>query len=148
MGKRIRVRPRVESEILIAVRRRCALCFGLDGDLRRKNGQIAHIDRNALNDAEENLAWLCLPHHSEYDSRSRQQKGILPDELRIYRASLIAHMASDTVQLSATPSPRVKRAPRRAPQHRIGLELYDRRIAIYRACREYLNEIVREADLP
>lgn len=58
-GRRRRVRPKVESEVLVESRRRCALCSGLDQDARCKSGQIAHVDRDSRNDAKDNLAYLC-----------------------------------------------------------------------------------------
>ena len=76
------------SELLVASRRRCALCFGLLADTQPRSGQIAHVDRNAANSTFENLAWLCLVHHDEYDTKRSQSKGFTPDELRRYRAEL------------------------------------------------------------
>jgi hypothetical protein len=67
--------------ILVESRRRCALCFHLDDDLSVKDGQLAHIDRNRDNDAEDNLVFLCLVHHNQYDTRPSQSKGWLPAEL-------------------------------------------------------------------
>ena len=77
-----------ETDLLVASRRRCSLCFGLTGDHSPKAGQIAHVDRDASNSTFENLAWLCLPHHDEYDSRRSQSKGFTPGELRRYRDEL------------------------------------------------------------
>ena len=82
----------VETEVLLRSRRRCALCFGLRHDLAEKRGQIAHIDRNSANSALENLAFLCLPHHDEYDSRNSQSKSYAPNELRRYRDALYAYI--------------------------------------------------------
>jgi hypothetical protein len=70
-----------EVNILVESRRRCALCFHLDGDLTVKDGQIAHIDRNRGNNAEANLAFLCLVHHNQYDTKPSQSKGWRPAEL-------------------------------------------------------------------
>ena len=67
--------------ILVESRRRCALCFHLDGDLSMKDGQLAHIDRNRANDAEDNLVFLCLVHHNQYDTKPSQSKAWLPAEL-------------------------------------------------------------------
>lgn len=78
----------VETAVLTLSRRRCALCFGLHGDSEPKRGQVAHIDRNAENNAIKNLAFLCLPHHDEYDSTTRQSKGLTEPELRQYRQEL------------------------------------------------------------
>jgi Rieske Fe-S protein len=80
------------TAVLIASRRRCALCYGLDGDTTEKEGQIAHVDRDASNVAEGNAAWLCTKHHSRYDARSQQTKGHTPKELVAYRGMLYEHM--------------------------------------------------------
>src|SRR5271169_6443570 len=70
-----------QVEILVESRRRCALCFHLDDDLSVKDGQLAHIDRNRANDAEDNIVFLCLAHHNQYDSKPSQAKGWRPAEL-------------------------------------------------------------------
>jgi hypothetical protein len=57
------------------------MCFHLHGDLSVKAGQLAHIDRDPSNDAEANLAFLCLRHHDEYDTKPRQSKRWQPAEL-------------------------------------------------------------------
>lgn len=77
-----------EQEVLEKSGRRCCLCFGLDGDLRCKRGQIAHLDRNKHNNAAENLAFLCLPHHDQYDTSTSQSKGWTIKEAKRYRARL------------------------------------------------------------
>jgi len=64
------------------------LCFGLDRNKDVVSGQIAHLDRNPHNNDPENLIWLCLEHHDQYDSRTSQSKGLSKDELRHYRAKL------------------------------------------------------------
>jgi hypothetical protein len=78
----------VQEEILIRSARRCALCFGLDGKLDRVRGQLAHVDRNQGNSRPDNLAYLCLSHHDEYDSRTSQSKNFTERELRAYRDRL------------------------------------------------------------
>jgi hypothetical protein len=77
-----------ETNVITKSGRRCCFCFALDGDPTEKHGQIAHLDRNPENDAEDNLAWLCLMHHALYDSTSRQHKGYTPLEAKQYRAEL------------------------------------------------------------
>jgi len=64
------------------------MCFGLRRDTSLKIGQIAHLDRNSSNNDPENLAFLCLEHHSEYDSRSYQAKGYTIPEVKRYRSEL------------------------------------------------------------
>lgn len=145
--RRRRVRPHVESEVLVESRRRCALCYGLDGDVRRKQGQIAHVDRDPSNSAKPNLAWLCLEHHNEYDTRPSQGKRLTPAELIQFRDQLVkAVAAGEIVVADVNAAPSRSRGRQRA-YRRISLEVYDRRIVIYRACRDYLNAIVREADI-
>ncbi len=72
----------IEAQVLTESRRRCCLCFHLknttDANLQ---GQIAHIDRNRTNHQESNLAYLCLPHHDVYDSKTSQSKRLSPAEL-------------------------------------------------------------------
>src|SRR6266851_5842796 len=97
MAKRRRFASDVEANVLTSSRRRCALCYGLEGDALEKEGQIAHLDRDPSNAAEDNALWLCTKHHSRYDSRSRQTKGHTVDEVRIYRRMLYEYMASPLV---------------------------------------------------
>lgn len=78
----------IETQVLTESRRRCCLCFHLNGKTDVKSGQIAHIDRNRTNHAESNLAFLCLEHHNEYDAKRIQSKGFTPSELRHAKRSL------------------------------------------------------------
>lgn len=75
----------IAAKVLSLSRRRCCLCFGLEWDFALKKGQIAHLDRNPLNNTLDNLAYLCLNHHDEYDSRPSQTKGLQEAEARQYR---------------------------------------------------------------
>jgi hypothetical protein len=80
-----------EAEVLRKSARRCMLCFHLNGDLREKHGQVAHLDRDPNNNAPENLAFMCLEHHSLYDSTTSQHKNYSITEIkhersRLYRA--------------------------------------------------------------
>jgi hypothetical protein len=84
MNKRKKIPKTTETAILIKSRRRCAICFGLKGDLSTKRGQIAHLDRNRANKAEDNLAFLCFDHHDEYDSKTSQSKGLTEREVKAY----------------------------------------------------------------
>jgi hypothetical protein len=85
---------RVETTLLAASRRRCCLCAYLRDDWDVKAGQIAHIDQDRTNNKLENLAWLCLEHHDEYDSRTSQSKNITDGELTHYRDKLVDDYAS------------------------------------------------------
>lgn len=77
-----------ETATLTKSARRCAACFGLNGDLEEKQGQIAHLDRDRTNDNETNLAFMCLPHHSNYDSTTSQHKNYTISEIRSHRTRL------------------------------------------------------------
>lgn len=82
------VNPKIQTNILTKSRRRCALCFGLEGNTSEKRGQIAHIDGNNQNNRENNLVFLCLNCHDKYDSTNSQSKGHLKDELLYYKNQL------------------------------------------------------------
>ena len=131
--------PSVVTELLVASRRRCALCYGLDGDTTEKEGQIAHVDRNRSNVIKENGAWLCTKHHSRYDARSRQTKGHTPEELLAYRGMLYEHMASPSAWPDAGTSP-----TRGAG---VSLEVFDRRVPVYRDTIEFLRVVIRGSEL-
>lgn len=83
------------TEILVRSRRRCCLCFGLKRDFDIKTGQIAHIDRNNGNPDFDNLAYLCLEHHDQYDSSRSQSKGFTKSELKYYRDELYKKVAGE-----------------------------------------------------
>lgn len=90
MAKRPNIPKATETAVLTKSRRRCCLCFHLDGDDSEKPGQIAHLNHDPANNDEENLAWLCLPHHDRYDSRTSQSKGLTIEEVKEARAALYA----------------------------------------------------------
>jgi hypothetical protein len=85
---RKRTDPEVESAVLAKSARRCALCFHLNGDLTEKIGQIAHLDRDRSNAAEDNLAFMCLPHHSLFDSKTKQHKNYTVHEVKAAQGKL------------------------------------------------------------
>jgi|LakMenEpi03Aug12_release.lakeMendotaPanAssembly.Ray.scaffolds.fasta_scaffold47867_2 tetratricopeptide (TPR) repeat protein len=64
----------------------------------RVDGQIAHIDRDNRNPELDNLVFLCLRHHDEYDSIPRQTKRLSPDEVRFYQKQL--HQVLGTIPVS------------------------------------------------
>lgn len=93
MAGRRRTPKSVETQVLLESGRRCCICFGLHDDYRRKKGQIAHVDHDPSNTILDNLAWLCLEHHDEYDSTTSQAKGITAYELKEYRLRLASYKA-------------------------------------------------------
>jgi DNA-binding MarR family transcriptional regulator len=53
-----------------------------------KAGQIAHPDGDRSNSTVDNLAFLCLVHHDQYDSRTSQSKNLTVEEVKTYRTEL------------------------------------------------------------
>lgn len=99
--KRVRVPPDVEASILAKYARRCALCFGVNADLGEKHGQIAHLDHDPANACEDNLAFLCQAHHSDFDSSTSQHKNYTPAEVMLYRDKLHAAIVQGEHQNSS-----------------------------------------------
>ena len=89
----------------------------LTGDLSEKKGQIAHLDRDPSNSDPDNLAFLCLEHHDEYDSRPSQSKGLTIEEVKRYRADLPAALArggaSESCTIVSSSQHGVRQFPRR-----------------------------------
>ena len=95
MALRTRIPPEVVADVLVTSRRRCCICFAVSGDAEEKKGQVAHLDRDASNNSRDNLIFLCLNHHDQYDTRTSQSKGFTVEEVGRYRAQLdrfIAHL--------------------------------------------------------
>ena len=88
MSGRIPTRTSTETDVLLASRRRCCLCVFLKNRDEERRGQIAHLNHDPSDPRFENLVWLCLEHHDEYDGKTSQSKGITPDEVRAYRDQL------------------------------------------------------------
>jgi hypothetical protein len=76
------------ATVLRQSRRRCCICFGLHRDDGVKKGQVAHLDQDPANNDFDNLAWLCLEHHDEYDSTTNQSKSLQLNEVKAYRSEL------------------------------------------------------------
>jgi hypothetical protein len=87
-SKRKHTPPNREAEVLDTCRRRCCVCFALNGDAEEKKGQIGHLDHNPSNNAPDNLVFLCMLHHDQYDSRTSQSKNLTEAEVRLYRKQL------------------------------------------------------------
>jgi len=74
--------------VMIQSRDRCALCCHWHGDLSNKSGQLAHIDRDRTNCAEANIAFLCQPHHDQYDTMPSQTRRVMPEVLATAKREL------------------------------------------------------------
>src|SRR5271155_4843846 len=97
------------TAVLVKSARRCPLCYHLQGDLTEKVGQIAHLDDDPTNGAEDNLAWICMPHHSQYDSTTSQHKNYTLAEVKELRLKLyeaIARGERGAVAVPMTPTAR------------------------------------------
>ena len=88
MPNRKSIPKEIETQVLVKSGRRCCICFGVNGDFTDKKGQIAHLDRDSSNTELANLAFLCLVHHDEYDTRRSQSKGLTIGEVKEYRTRL------------------------------------------------------------
>lgn len=106
MAKRKKLPSQTVADVITRCRRRCCICFGLDRDESEKRGQIAHLDHDASNNLPDNLAFLCLHHHDDYDSQRSQSKGLSIDEVKHYRAELLAFVAVNVdVSRATRPAP-------------------------------------------
>jgi hypothetical protein len=88
MAKRISIPQTIQDRVLIASARRCCICLFLRDQDEVRKGQIAHLNHDANDTRFENLVWLCFEHHDEYDSTTRQSKGLTLGEVREYRDHL------------------------------------------------------------
>ncbi len=132
--QRKKIEPQVETQILVECRRRCCLCVFLDGNTNAKNGQIAHIDSNRANNKKQNLVWLCLEHHNQYDSRTSQSKNITASEIKHYRDNLIGVVQKQDLQIafpSTNGSPSQNKIEYNSSGYLVGsiFEAYDREVA-------------------
>lgn len=101
MGDRPKIPQHVETEILTKSRRKCCLCVFLVRNDEQQAGQIAHLDQDRTNNDPDNLAWLCLPHHDAYDSKTSQSKGLTFYEVKHYRDKLYEVVIKQEAQLVA-----------------------------------------------
>ena len=92
---RERIPTEISTSVLVKSRRRCSLCTALNRDYEIKTGQIAHLNHNASDNRSENLVFLCLQHHDQYDSGTSQSKGLMRQELVEYRNALHQWVESD-----------------------------------------------------
>jgi hypothetical protein len=125
----------LETSVLVKCKRRCALCFGLNYDTEEKRGQVAHIE-DGENIDEKNAAFLCTVHHDLYDSTSRQTKGYTPGELRSHQETLWAFVSTIKNETKDEMADR-----NRSPAAGVGLDVYDRRIPIYRTTRQFVRDV-------
>ncbi|MBS1701118.1 MAG: hypothetical protein JST12_05620 [Armatimonadetes bacterium] len=109
MANRKKTPTPTETSVLTKSARRCPVCFHLFGDLEVKHGQIAHLDKNPANFSEDNLAFMCLDHHSDFDSTTSQHKNFTRPEIvelrrRLYEAIAQKQHHSVKIETSAPPT--------------------------------------------
>jgi hypothetical protein len=131
--------------VLTKCRRRCAFCFYFNSDVEVKKGQVAHIDRNPENDAEDNLAYLCQPHHDEYDTIPSQTKGFQEGELKQAKQELEAWIQEYHKQIPISSSSSFERLDLQGPVKDISPAVYNLRLPVYMAFNRFASYIVREA---
>jgi hypothetical protein len=102
--RRKKIPSSVEQDVLFKSKRRCALCFHLLGKSSPQIGQIASLDVSAGNASEDNLVFLCLDHHAQYDSRWTRGKNFTVQEVRAARSKLYAAVKKEESQYSAESS--------------------------------------------
>lgn len=94
MSERANVNKSDEKQVLVASRRKCCLCYFLDGERNKRKGQIAHLNRNSTKSEISNLVYLCLDHHDDFDSRTSQSKGYVISEVEEYRNRLYQELGT------------------------------------------------------
>ncbi len=100
-GRR-KIPDEIVSEVLKRCRRQCCMCFGLKGAAEVCDGQIAHLDRDPSNNDIDNLAYLCLDCHKQYDLTSNRTLRYRPGEIQLYRDQLYRALGYDFVEWTLT----------------------------------------------
>lgn len=142
MADRKPIPDEIQTLVLTRSARRCALCFGLDGDLTEQRGQIAHLDHDPSNNVEDNLAYLCLDHHDLYDSRTSQSKGLKEAEVKTYRERLYRAVETGLSRVAALE--REAEAVRAAEHQRAGVTI-EHDVSIFQRADEILPEQLLDA---
>jgi hypothetical protein len=91
MAPRKTLSPKIASAVAVLSRRRCCLCLFLRQHDETVRGQIAHLNRDRNDHRFDNLVYLCLEHHDEYDSVTRQSKNLMEAEVRTWRRRLVQY---------------------------------------------------------
>jgi hypothetical protein len=144
-SRRVPLPPSVELEVVLRTRRRCPFCFGLQGDTRIQQGQIAHLDQDNTNVAQANLMFMCLTHHDQYDTKTRQSKGLSQAEAEAYQAELVEYLR---VQQSAgwmDASDNRSLARLKTPTRGVSLALHQARLPIYQAVMAFIAAVTTNA---
>lgn len=92
----------IKTEVTQKCRRRCCICFGLNRDSGIKKGQFAHLDHDPTNNSPDNVVFLCLNHHDEYDGKTSQSASITKEEISRYRDELYRFVSDEFEAEQAT----------------------------------------------
>ncbi|WP_222424612.1 HNH endonuclease family protein, partial [Yersinia mollaretii] len=97
MTTRRHIPVHIQSNVIHNSAGRCVICYGLRQftDPRYPHVQIAHIDKNNENNAEDNLALLCMPCHNMYDSTLKQGKNYTTQNIKRWRNELYDDVKND-----------------------------------------------------
>jgi len=141
----------MQAEILFKSKRRCPLCFSYDFDHSIKKGQIAHLDQDSENNSSENLVFLCLVHHDEYDCKTSQSKGITKEELEKCNQELQIFLQKIALKIDEEMFDITKIETKNIESNSsqkvalISPEVYKLRLPIYYSYRKFINKILAEA---
>jgi predicted nucleotide-binding protein len=80
------VPSRLQNEVLLKSRRRCAVCFGLAQDADAKLGQIAMLAASNATPSIDNLVYLCAEHHAQFDKGRLLSERIAAERDHLYQA--------------------------------------------------------------
>ena len=141
-----------EAAVLTQSRRRCCICFGLHRDVEVKTGQIAHLDGDRSNSAVDNLGFLCLVHHDQYDSRTSQSKSLTVEEVKAYRTELydqvlpVIEAEMVRTRAPAIPIPEPAKVPfephRRAELKAVAMEVITEMHGVVRSLHDLAHRLV------
>lgn len=99
-SRRRKIPKKVQNIVFETSGRRCCVCFVIHKDDAVKPGQIAHLNHDRSDNSPNNLVFLCLAHHNEFDSRMSQSKGISTHEIKHYQAKLSEYLTELDILLS------------------------------------------------
>lgn len=90
MGNRKPISPDVVVDITSESRRRCCICFALSKMATKRRGRL-NVLIGMLRITRRRILCSCvLIIMNEYDSRTRQAKGLTSEEVKRYKVELLA----------------------------------------------------------
>jgi hypothetical protein len=92
-GRRPKIPPALEYEVLLANRHSCCVC-------QKPRVQLHHIDGNPSNNIAANLAPLCLDHHDMATMQIGLTKKLQPDDVKTYKDEWEEYCRGDIRALS------------------------------------------------